>query len=60
MNIFSVIIVFKLILSFTHGFYVPGIAPKEFAEGDLIGKSDDDDNFFSPSCMFLFFNKIKR
>lgn len=38
MNILSVIIVIELILSFTHGFYVPGIAPREFAEGDLIGE----------------------
>ena len=39
MNILSVIIAIELIIiSFTHGFYVPGIAPREFAEGDLIGE----------------------
>jgi hypothetical protein len=38
MNLYSHFIIFEVLIGIGYGFYVPGIAPREFAVGDLIGK----------------------
>jgi hypothetical protein len=52
-----------VLIGIGYGFYVPGIAPREFAVGDLIGKDfwwcwrvfDDEQEFFifPPGCFFF-------
>lgn len=66
MNLFNHIITLGLLIGFSHGFYVPGIAPREFAVGDLIGKdflvmlaNFDDEKFFSSGCRIVEVKAVK-
>lgn len=52
MNLISNFIVFGVLIGINHGFYVPGIAPREFAVGDLIGK---EGYFFGDAGNWMFF-----
>lgn len=69
MNLFNHFVIFCLFICASYGFYVPGIAPREFAVGDLIGKDIFDDAgeflmtrvFFSffPGCLFVEVKAVK-
>ena len=38
MNFLNISLLIALLISLSHGFYVPGIAPKEFTKGSRIGE----------------------
>lgn len=39
MNLSYIVCILSLLISLTNGFYVPGIAPREFTKGSRIGKA---------------------